>query len=103
MTHAEFVRAHRSGTLRVRCDPQRAANFLSARLLLPFMMMPVIGVGIALALTGRVWVGLAVIALGIIVPRMIKRSAPRFLLAQALHDEKLYLELTESGVIAVNV
>ena len=102
MTHAEFVHAHRNGTLRVVCNPQRAASFLSARLLLPFMMMPVIGVGIALALTGRMWVGLAVIAVGIIVPRLIKRSAPQFLLAQALHDEKLYLELTQSGVMAVD-
>ena len=58
---------------------------------------------IALALTGRVWVGLCVIALGIVVPRLIKRSAPQFLLAQALHDEKLYLELAQSGIIAVDV
>lgn len=102
MTHAEFVDAHRNGTLRFTCDPQRAARFLSARLLLPLMMMPAIGVGIALALTGKVWVGLAVIALGIVLPRLIKRSAPRFLLMQALQDEKLYLELTQAGIMNVD-
>lgn len=99
MTHAEFVAAHRNGTLRVTFDPQRAARYLSSRLLLPLVMMPLIGAGIALALTGSVWIGLAVIALGIVLPRLIKRSAPKFLLMQALQDEKLYLELTQAGVI----
>ena len=101
MTHADFVAAHRRGTLDIVIDPRRAARFLSARLLLPLVMMPVIGIGIALALVGNVWAGLAVIALGIILPRMIKRSAPHFLLMQALADEKLYLELTQAGVIGI--
>ena len=101
MTHADFVAAHRRGTLDIVIDPRRAARFLSARLLLPLVMMPVIGIGIALALVGNVWAGLAVIALGIILPRMIKRSAPHFLLMQALADEKLYLELTQAGVIDI--
>ena len=65
-------------------DPQAAARVLSARLLLPFVMMPVLGAGVALALIGWIYTGLAVIALGFIVPRLIKRSAPHFLLQNAL-------------------
>ncbi len=102
MTHAEFVAAHRIGKPQIRLDPQRAARFLSARLLLPLVMMPLIGVGIALAITGSAWLGLTVIAFTIIVPRLIKRSAPRFLLTQALDDEKLYVELQRSGVIEID-
>ena len=101
MTHVEFVSAHRNGTLRVRVDPKLASRYISARLLLPFMMLPVLGAGVALALIGWVWSGLAVIALGIVLPRLIKRSAPHFLLTQALRDENLYRELIAAGVLNI--
>lgn len=103
MTHAEFVSAHRDGTLRVRIDPQRASRYVSARLMLSFVMLPVLGAGVALALIGWVWTGLAVIALGIVLPRLIKRSAPHFLLTHALQDENLYRELIAAGVLDVSV
>ncbi len=102
MIHAEFVSAYRAGTLRVRIDPQLASRYVSARLLLSFMMLPVLGAGVALALIGWVWAGLAVIALGIVLPRLIKRSAPHFLLTQALQDENLYRELIAAGVLDIN-
>lgn len=102
MTHAEFVSAHRTGTLHVRIDPQRASRYVSARLMLPFMMLPVLGTGAALALIGWVWTGLAVIALGIALPRLIKRSAPHFLLTQALQDENLYRELIAAKVLEIS-
>ena len=101
VTHADFVSAHRHGTLQVVIDPKQAARFMSARLLLPFVMMPVLGAGIAIALVGQIWLGLALIAVGIIVPRLIKRSAPHFLLTQALGDEKVYRELVETGVMRI--
>src|SRR5262245_35179224 len=80
MTHSDFVKAYRNGEMRVEIDPQAAARMLSARLLLPFVIMPVIGVGVALALVGWIYTGLAVIAFGVVAPRVIKRSAPGFLL-----------------------
>lgn len=101
LTHAEFVAACRDGQVIVNFDPKAAARFLSAQLLLPLVMMPVLGIGVALALTGWVWTGLAVIALGIIVPRLIKRGAPHFLMQQALADPDLYQELLRSGVMQV--
>jgi hypothetical protein len=99
MTHSEFVAAHARGEIRVEIDPRAAERFLSARLLLPFVMMPVIGAGVALALIGWIYTGLAVIALGLVAPRLIKRSAPRFLLQNALEDGKLYDELVRSNII----
>lgn len=101
MTHPEFVASYASGTLRVEIDPQGAERFLSARLLLPFVMMPVIGTGVALALTGWIYIGLVVIAIGFIAPRFIKRSAPGFLLRNALEDERVYEELTRANVLRV--
>lgn len=99
LPHAEFVAAYAQGEVIVNFDPKAAAKFLSARLLLPLFMMPVLGSGVALALVGWVWSGLAVIALGIIVPRLIKRGAPHFLLQQSLNDANLYQELLRNGVM----
>ncbi|MBI3055869.1 MAG: hypothetical protein HYY77_17805 [Betaproteobacteria bacterium] len=95
--------ARRNGALHVRIDPQQASRYVSARLMLPFVMLPVLGGGVALALIGWVWTGLAVIALGIVLPRLIKRSAPHFLLTQALQDENLYRELIAAGVLDISV
>lgn len=102
MTHPGFVGAFVTGRVEVKVDPQGAAHFLSARLLLPFVMLPVLGVGVALALTGQIWVGLAVIALRIIAPRLIKRSAPHFMLTQALADERIYREVTEMKILRIS-
>ena len=101
MTHTEFVAAYARGEIRVEIDPKAAARHLSARLLLPFVMMPVVGIGIALALIGSFFLGFAIIALGIIIPQLIKRSAPHFLLTQALEDAGVYEEATRSELLRV--
>ncbi|MDH3316735.1 MAG: hypothetical protein OER43_13355 [Gammaproteobacteria bacterium] len=101
MTHAEFVAAHARGKVRVEIDAKAAARFLSARLLLPFIMMPVLGIGVALALIGWFYTGLAVLAVGVAVPRLIKRGAPRFLLQQAIEDPSAYDALTRASVMRV--
>jgi hypothetical protein len=101
LTHAEFVAGYQRGTIRVDFDRAAAARVLSARLLLPFVIMPVLGIGVALALIGWFYAGLAVIAAGIIVPRLIKRGAPRFLLQQAIEDSSAYEALTSAGVMRI--
>lgn len=101
LNHDDFVASYRSGVVIVNVDPQAAARFLSARLLLPLFMLPVLGIGVGLALTGWIWTGLGVIALGIIVPRLIKRGAAHFLLQQLLTDAALYNELLHNRVIEV--
>jgi len=101
MTHAEFVAAYARGVVKVEVDPKGAARFLSAQLLLPFVMMPVVGIGVAAALTGWIYTGLAIIALGIVVPQLIKRAAPHFLFQQALQDAAVYEELTKMNVLRV--
>ncbi len=101
LSHREFVAALHAGTITVTFEPKAAARFLSARLLLPLFMMPVLGIGVALALTGWVWTGLAVIALGIVVPRLIKRGAPRFLVNQMMTDADLYRDVLHAGIMHV--
>lgn len=103
MTHREFQKAYAAGQVKVDVDPLAAARYLSGRLLLPLMMLPVLGAGVALALTGWIWTGLAIIAAGIVAPRLIKRSAPRFVLTEAIQDERIYQELTRSNVMRVTL
>jgi hypothetical protein len=102
MTHSEFQQAYAAGRAKVDLDQAAAARYLSARLLLPLVMLPVLGAGVALALLGWIWMGLAVIAAGIIVPRLIKRSAPHFILTEAIKDRRIYEELTRAGILRVS-
>ena len=101
MTHSEFTAAYTSGAVKVEIEPKAAARYLSARLLLPLVMMPVLGMGVALALVGWIYTGLAIIAAGIIAPLLIKRSAPHFILTQALQDAAVYDEVTRAGLLRV--
>jgi hypothetical protein len=101
MTHEAFVAAYRAGTIRVNIDRAEAARFLSARLLLPFVMLPVLGTGVALALIGWIWTGLIVIAAGTLAPMLIKRSAPHFIMTQALDDPKFYEDAAASGLLRI--
>ena len=101
MTHSEFITAYTHGKIKVELDPAGSARFLSARLLLPLVMMPVLGLGVALALIGWIYTGLALIAVGFIAPRVIKRSAPRFVLTQALSDASVYDEVTRANILRV--
>jgi len=101
VTHAEFVAAYTRGEIKFEIDPQGAARLLSRQLLLPFVAMPVAGAGVALALVGWIYTGLAVIAAAIVVPRLIKRSAPHFVLTQALQDAAVYDETMKTGVLRI--
>ena len=101
MNHSEFVAAYARGEIKVEVNPQGAARHLSARLLLPFVMMPLVGLGVALALIGWIFSGFTIIALGIIALQLIKRSAPHFLLTQALENATVYEEVTRSGVLHI--
>ena len=101
MTHAEFVAAYRSGAIRVRVDRTAAARFMSARLLLPLVMLPVLGLGTAIALAYSAWIGLVIIAIGTFAPILIKRSAPHFVVTQALQDPKFYDDVTATGLLEI--
>jgi hypothetical protein len=103
VTHAEFVQAYRSRSIHIDIDRAAAARYLSARLLLPLVMLPVLGIGVALALSGWLWTGFATIAAATIAPIAIKRSAPHFVITQALADEKFYEDVVDTGLLAVRI
>lgn len=101
MKHAEFVDAWRAGTIRVEIDARSAGAFLAARLLLPFVGIAVVGAGIAVVLLGWIWTGLAVGALGVVGPHLIKRGAGGFLLAHIADDAALFEAALRTGAVRV--
>ena len=101
MSHAEFVAAYRGGQLRVTVDAKGAAQLVSARLMLPFVLLPVMGAGVALALLGRYFIGAAVFLAALALRFVVRRSAAGFVLQRALADERFYSEAVASGLIKV--
>jgi hypothetical protein len=101
MTHNEFIERYRNGVIRVDIDRKAAARFMSARLLLPLVMLPVLGLGTALALSGWLWAGFGIIGAATLVPMLIKRSAPHFVMTQALEDAKFYEDAVAAKVFEV--
>lgn len=101
MDHAQFIGAWRRHEIDVAIDPRAAAAFLSARLLLPFVAVAVIGIGIAVVLSGWIWTGLTIGALGMLVPRLIKRGAGGFLLQHIADDPQLYADALKAGALQI--
>lgn len=101
MSHAEFVEAYAAGRIKAAIDSAAAARFVNARLLLPLVMLPFLGIGVAAALLGWIWTGLAIIALAIAARWIVKRSAPHFVLAQSLADADFYRAAVEQHVLRI--
>jgi uncharacterized membrane protein len=99
MTHEEFVAAVRSGSTRVHVDEKSAAQQLSARLMLPFVLLPVMGLGVALAIVGHWIIGGLVFIAALALRFAVRRSAPGFVLQRALADERFYAEALAAGLI----
>jgi len=100
MTHAEFVAGYAAGTLRVRVDRERAAKLVSTRLMLPFVLLPLFGLAVALALTGRLFAGIALFLLVIAFRYFVRASSQGFILSRALQDPAFYEEMVAAGVLS---
>lgn len=101
VSHEEFRAGLPAGRLRIVVDPKLARRYVSQRLLLMVVLMPVIGVGIALALVGRTWLGASLVAAGVLLNRVLMWQAPKILLHMALRDPKVYAHSTENGLMEV--
>lgn len=101
MTHEEFVAAVRGGSTRVGVDAKSAAQQLSARLMLPFVLLPVMGLGVALAIVGHWIVGALVFLAALGLRYAVRRSAPGFVLQRALSDERYFAEALAAGLITL--
>jgi hypothetical protein len=85
----------------VHLDRARAARFMSARLLLPLVLLPVFGVAVALALLGFLVAGLALFAVAFAVRLAVRASSGGFVLRRALEEPDFYRQALEAEVIRV--
>ena len=99
MTHEEFVTAYQAGRVRVRIDRDAAARFVSGRAMLPLVLLPILGLGVALALVGYLMTGIAVFLAALVLRFVVKRSSDGFLLWRALRDAEFYQQVRAAGVL----
>ena len=97
----EFRAGLPAGRFRVVVDPKLARRYVSQRLLLIVLLMPLIGIGIALALLGARWTGGLLVACGVVLHRLLMWQAPQILLHMAAGDAKVYAHATQSGLMEV--
>jgi hypothetical protein len=99
MTHQEFVAAYQAGRIRVSIDRDAAVRFVSGRAMLPLVMLPLLGLGVALALVGYVISGIAVFLAALLVRYLVRRSSNGFLLWRALQDAEFYRQVVDARVL----
>jgi hypothetical protein len=103
MTHEEFVTAYQAGRIRVSIDRDAAVRFVSGRAMLPLVMLPVLGLGVALALVGYVISGVAVFLAALLVRYLVRRSSDGFLLWRALQDAEFYRQVVAARVLILTL
>ena len=97
----EFRAGLAAGRFRVVVDPKLARRYVSQRLLLIVILMPLIGLGIALALLGARWTGALLVAAGVVLHRAVMWQAPHILLHMASRNPKVYEHATQHGLMEV--
>ena len=103
MTHEEFVAAYARGAIEVRVDREGAARLLSGRMLLPFFLLPVLGLGVGLALAGWLALGIIVFLAGLVFRYAVRASSQGLVLSRALQDAAFYDQVRSAGVLVVEV
>ncbi|HLT03191.1 MAG TPA: hypothetical protein VK001_13490 [Geminicoccaceae bacterium] len=108
MNHQEFVEAYKAGKVSYFMAQPIAEAEISRRLWLPLIKLPVIGIGVALAILSIAHSSMLLLVLGVLIfiigvaaPRLIKKNAIPSLLYMALHDPSAYEDLRQSGVLEV--
>jgi hypothetical protein len=90
-----------AGRFRIVVNPKLARRYVSQRLFLIVLLVPVIGIGLALALAGATWAGGALVIGGVVLNRLLMWQAPKILLHLASRDAKVYEHATQNGLMEV--
>lgn len=101
VAYEDFRSGLPAGRFRVVVDPKLARRYVSQRLLLIVVLIPMIGIGLALALLGATWTGALLVAAGVALNRVLMWQAPKILLHLAARDARVYEHVTQHGVMEV--
>ena len=102
MTHGEFVAACASGRIQPVIDAVPAGKFVSARMMLPFFLLPLFGLGVGLALLGAWWWAALAMGGAYALRLLVRATAPRFVLQRALADPGFYADALARGVLVID-
>jgi hypothetical protein len=101
VTHPEFVAAYQAGRIRVSIERDAAARFVAGRAMLPLVMLPILGLGVALAIVGYFVAGTAIFLAALLLRFLVKKSSEGFLLWRALRDAEFYRQVVAAQVLRV--
>jgi hypothetical protein len=101
VTHEEFVAAYQAGRIRVKIDRDAASRFVAGRAMLPLVLLPALGLGVALALVGYLITGTIVFLTALLLRFLVRRSSDGFLLWRALQDAEFYRQIVAAQVLSI--
>lgn len=101
VSHDDFRRGLPHGHYRVVINPDLAPKYVQHRLAIRMLMLPVLGIGVALGLSGYIWAGLILVTIGFLGPRLIRRHAARLLLHLASQNQDIYREAIHYEILEV--
>jgi hypothetical protein len=101
ISHQEFRTGLPAGRFRVIVNRKLARGYMSQRLWLLPVLLPVFGAGFALALSGHTWAGGLLVALGVVVNRAVVWNAGKILLHLAAKDPAVYDFATQHAILEV--
>jgi hypothetical protein len=99
--HEEFRSGVPAGRFHLIVNPERAQKYIRHRLFVVGISLPLLGIGAALAISGYLWAGLPMVAVGFLLPRVVKAQAAKILLHLAMTDAKTYHESIEYEILEV--
>jgi TM2 domain-containing membrane protein YozV len=101
VTHEDFVAEYKAGRLRVKVQRDAAARFIAGRALLPLVLLPFLGLGVALALLGYIVTGTIVFLATLLLRLLVRRSSDGFIVWRALQDAEFYRQAMAAQVLSV--
>ena len=101
MTHAEFVAAYEAGRIRVSVNRDAASRFVARHAMLPLVLLPVLGLGVALALVGYIVIGTLIFLGALLLRFIVRRSSDGFIVWRALHNAEFYRQVTAAKVLSI--
>ena len=101
MTHAEFVAAYEAGRIRVSVNRDAASRFVARHAMLPLVLLPVLGLGVALALVDYIVTGTLIFLGALLLRFIVRRSSGGFIVWRALQNAEFYRQVTAANVLSI--
>ena len=70
--------------------------------MLPLVLLPILGLGVALAIVGYLVTGSAIFLAALLLRFLVKRSSDGFLLWRALRDAEFYRQVVAAQVLKID-